>query len=90
MDYIIRKATYADLDSLMKVFENARAIMRASGNLNQWNDGYPSETIVRNDITNGNCYVFAPGARLRTGTIYFKCSSIMLVLTSPTNDSHSL
>ena len=25
-----------------------------------------------------------------TGTIYFKGSSIMLVLTSPTNDSHSL
>lgn len=42
MDYIIRKATYSDLDALMKVFENARAIMRASGNLNQWNDGlYP-------------------------------------------------
>ena len=57
MDQIIRKATYADLEALMRVFDGARAIMRASGNLNQWNDGYPSEEVVRNDITNGNCYV---------------------------------
>ena len=53
----IRKATYADLDSLMKVFEGAKAIMRASGNLNQWNDGYPSEEIVLADIEKGYCYV---------------------------------
>ena len=53
----IRKATYADLDSLMKVFEGAKAIMRASGNLNQWNDGYPPEEIIRNDIEKGYCYV---------------------------------
>lgn len=57
MDYIIRKATYADIDTLMKVFENAKSIMRASGNSLQWNAGYPSERIVRNDIAGGNCYV---------------------------------
>lgn len=25
--------------------------------MHQWNDGYPSENIVRKDIDNGNCYV---------------------------------
>lgn len=54
---MIRKATYDDLSVLMDVFRKARGIMRSSGNMNQWNDGYPSENIVRKDIDNGNCYV---------------------------------
>ena len=66
----IRKATYADLGSLMKVFEGARAIMRASGNLLQWHNGYPSEDIVRNDIDNGHCYVACEGDTI-IGTMAF-------------------
>lgn len=54
---MIRKATYDDLPELMGVFGRAREIMRASGNMNQWNDGYPSEEIVRRDIDEGVCYV---------------------------------
>ena len=53
----IRKATYDDLPSLMVLFGKAREIMRASGNMNQWNDSYPSEDIVREDISKGVCYV---------------------------------
>lgn len=41
----------------MELFQAARGIMRASGNMNQWNDGYPSEEIVRKDIAQGVCYV---------------------------------
>lgn len=54
---MIRKATYEDIPALMEVFRRAREIMRASGNMNQWNDGYPSEEIVRKDIDAGVCYV---------------------------------
>lgn len=54
---MIRRATYDDVPVLMDVFRKARGIMRSSGNMNQWNDGYPSENIVRKDIDNGNCYV---------------------------------
>lgn len=46
----IRQATFSDLESLMKVFESAKKIMRSSGNLHQWNDGYPSVDVVRRDI----------------------------------------
>ena len=53
----IRKATYDDLPSLMVLFGKAREIMRASGNMNQWNDSYPSEDIVRKDISDGACQV---------------------------------
>lgn len=54
---MIRKATYDDVPDLMEVFRRAREIMRTSGNMNQWNDSYPSEEIVRNDISRGVCYV---------------------------------
>ena len=53
----IRKATYEDLPYLMDLFANAREIMRRSGNMNQWNNNYPSEEIVRKDISDGVCYV---------------------------------
>ena len=54
---MIRKATYEDIPALMEIFENARGIMRASGNMNQWNDSYPSEETVRKDISEGVCMV---------------------------------
>lgn len=53
----IRQATFSDLESLMKVFESAKKIMRSSGNLHQWNDGYPSVDVVRRDIESGICFV---------------------------------
>ena len=53
----IRKATYDDLERLMEIFENSKAIMRSSGNLQQWNNGYPAQEIVKADIDNGHCYV---------------------------------
>mgnify|MGYP003396628019 FL=1 len=53
----IRQATYKDLDTLMKVFEGAKQIMRSCGNIHQWNDGYPSVDIVSNDIESGYCIV---------------------------------
>lgn len=61
---MIRKATYEDIPVLMEIFRNARAIMRASGNMSQWNDSYPSEEIVRKDIDNGNCMVLCEGGQI--------------------------
>ena len=54
---MVRKATYEDVPELMEVFGKAREIMRASGNMQQWSDGYPSEEIIRKDIEEGVCYV---------------------------------
>ena len=61
---MIRKATYDDLPVLMDVFRKARGIMRSSGNMHQWNDGYPSEEIVRRDIDNGHCYVLCEDGKV--------------------------
>ena len=61
---MIRKATYDDLPVLMDVFRKARGIMRSSGNMHQWNDGYPSEEIVRRDIDNGHSYVLCEDGKV--------------------------
>lgn len=61
---IIRKATYSDIPALMEIFSNARAIMRSAGNMNQWNDSYPSEEVSRKDIAAGNCYVMCQKGRI--------------------------
>ena len=54
---LIRKAFEDDIPALMHIFESAKGIMRASGNLHQWGVGYPSPEVVRCDIERGVCYV---------------------------------
>ena len=67
----IRKATYDDLPYLMEIFANARQIMRASGNMHQWNNGYPSEQVVRDDINNEVCHVLCDESENIIATMAF-------------------
>ena len=53
----IRQATYSDIEALMQIFEDAKKIMRSSGNLHQWTGGYPPRETVLDDISNGYCHV---------------------------------
>ncbi len=57
----VRKATYADIPRVMEICSEARSIMRADGNMNQWTGGYPSEDVIRNDIDNAVGYVIGEG-----------------------------
>lgn len=50
MSRIIREARAENIPQLMPVFETARQIMRQSGNVHQWINGYPSKEVVRKDI----------------------------------------
>lgn len=54
---VIRRATYEDIDELMKVFEGAKQIMRSCGNLHQWKEGYPSVDILHKDIESEHCFI---------------------------------
>ena len=54
---VIRKADKNDLEIIERIYEDARAFMRASGNMKQWTDGYPSEADIISDIDNGILYV---------------------------------
>lgn len=57
MSRIFRKAMMADVPVIMRLIDEARAIMRSCGNVNQWIDGYPCQETIENDISNGHCYL---------------------------------
>ena len=54
---MIRKAIESDLLEIKSIVVKARELMNASGNVNQWVDGYPSNEVLLSDIRNGNAYL---------------------------------
>ena len=50
MSRIIREARQTDVAEIMQVMDAAKRIMRQSGNMHQWGDGYPSEAVITADI----------------------------------------
>ncbi|UKK47342.1 N-acetyltransferase [Prevotella sp. E9-3] len=57
MKRIIREARLADMDAIMQVFSAAKGIMRKSGNMHQWGEGYPSEDVVKADMEKKGAFV---------------------------------
>lgn len=47
----------ADGERIMEVFSAAKGIMRASGNIHQWSDDYPSLDAVKADAERGGAFV---------------------------------
>ena len=62
---MIRKAEMRDMDAVLRVYKAAKAYMVASGNPNQWEEGYP-ECVLDRDIQKGDLYVLCGD----DGTIY--------------------
>ena len=50
MSRIIREARPTDMPEIMQVMDAAKQIMRQSGNLHQWEEGYPSEAAIKADM----------------------------------------
>lgn len=50
MSRIIREARLTDMDEIMLVMDAAKGIMRQSGNMHQWGEGYPSEAVITADM----------------------------------------
>ncbi len=67
---IIEKATLPDLGAVMQIYADARAYMRASGNLTQWSGGYPGESVIRADMEKGALYVCREDSEI-LGVFYF-------------------
>lgn len=53
----IEIATPNQLNHIMQVIDDARAIMRKNGNHTQWVNGYPSAEIILNDISLNTGYI---------------------------------
>lgn len=64
MNRIIRKAISSEVVDIMDVIEAAKGIMRSSGNMHQWVDGYPSESVILYDIEREVGYVVVDNTRI--------------------------
>ena len=49
---------------IMKVMDAAKTIMRQSGNMHQWGDGYPSESAINADIERNGSFVVEDDGRI--------------------------
>lgn len=67
----IRQSKPEDFCEILRIYEQARAFMAAHGNPSQWGNGYPPETLVRQDIAQGNSYVCEEGGHI-IGTFFYR------------------
>ena len=56
MNYTLRKATEAEIPEIWIILQQAIALRKADGST-QWQDGYPNEDVIRNDIKTGVGFV---------------------------------
>ena len=64
MSRIIREAKQTDIADIMKVMEAAKKIMRSSGNMHQWGEGYPSEAVITSDMEKNGGFVIEDEGRV--------------------------
>lgn len=53
----IVKTRISELDTILRIYAYAREQMKLNGNSTQWSDKHPSESVIIDDINNGNSYV---------------------------------
>ena len=61
MNRFIREARQSDMTDIMKVMDAAKLIMRQSGNMHQWGEGYPSESVIMADMERNGGFVIEEG-----------------------------
>ena len=54
---IIREARPTDMADIMTVMDAVKRIMRQSGNMHQWGEGYPSEVVIMADMERNGGFV---------------------------------
>ena len=64
MNRNIRESRPSDMAEIMKVMDAARKIMRQSGNIHQWGEGYPSEDVIISDMDKHGGFVIEDGGRI--------------------------
>ena len=53
-----------DMAEIMKVMDAAKKIMRQSGNMHQWDNGYPSEAVILSDMEKDGGFVVEDDGKL--------------------------
>lgn len=67
----IRKTRTAELDTVCKIYNEAREFMRVSGNAQQWGDEHPPRALIEQDIRDGKSYVCVDGQEHILAVFYF-------------------
>lgn len=67
----IRPAAPGDLDNIMRVYDEARRIMRQAGNDKQWINGYPQRSMIEDDIEAGQSFVIEGDDGMPHGVFMF-------------------
>lgn len=49
---------------IMKIMDAAKKIMRQSGNMYQWGEGYPSEAVIRSDMERNGGFVIVDDGKI--------------------------
>lgn len=70
MAYAVRRAAWADLSEILKIYAYAREFMAANGNPSQWGKTKPPRQQLEADIAEGVLYVVEDDAKIR-GVFYF-------------------
>ena len=52
------------MTAIMQVMEVAKKIMRLSGNMQQWGEGYPSEAVITADMERNGGFVIEDGGKI--------------------------
>lgn len=66
----IRKTKTEDIPEIVEIYDKARAFMRQTGNLLQWNSNYPNAETLSWDIERDGSYVCIKGERI-VGSFFF-------------------
>ncbi len=68
----IRKTTEQDIERVMEIYAYARKFMAEHGNPKQWGaTNWPPETVIRQDIKEGNSYVCINDSDKIIGTFFY-------------------
>jgi hypothetical protein len=73
MNRTIREAMPTDMAEIMQVMDAAKGIMRQSGNMNQWADGYPSEAAITADMEKSGGFVVEDDGKIVGYFAFLQC-----------------
>ena len=67
----VRQAGLSDITQILAIMDDAREVMRSSGNLHQWTGGYPSFPVIEKDIVAERGFVCVDAAGTLQGYFVF-------------------
>ena len=66
----IRRAKEEDIETILKIYEEAKRFMTENGNPGQWVNGYPGLSVVKKDLEEGNLYVCTQGEEIQAVFVF--------------------